>query len=908
MQKFFPGQRWISEAEPDLGLGLVIEADMRMVKVVFLAVGEERVYASAGAPLSRVAFREGETATHGEGWQFVIEQTAESDGLIAYKGNRVDTGESVAVPETQLCHNMQVNQPLDRLLTNQLDRHSAFDLRYETLRQHARLEQSPLRGLLGPRVDAIPHQLYIASEVASRPFPRVLLADEVGLGKTIEAGLILHQQMLTERTKRALIVVPKALVSQWLLELMRRFNLHAAIFDEERCAEAEASTGDNPFLSEQLAVCSLDFLADNPARAQQAADAGWDMLIVDEAHHLAWSEAAPSPEYLLIEALAQRTPGLLLLTATPEQLGVASHFARLRLLDPHRFNDLDAFIEEEQHYAAAAEAVDALLQDGPLDQAAYNSISSLHPELPALAELQDAEARQSVVQELVDRHGTGRVLFRNTRAHVQGFPPRQLHSYAVNSDEEQVDWLASWLKTHKEKVLVICADKARALAVEERLHLREGILSAAFHEDMGLLARDRAAAWFAEDLGARVLICSEIGSEGRNFQFTHHLVLLDLPENPDLLEQRIGRLDRIGQKNTIDIHIPYITSCRHEGLFRWYHEGLNAFEKTCPAAAAIRKELAEELEGQLDTPAELDPVITHARQRLQELNQALEKGRDRLLELSSFNREKAETLRAQLLERDDYTELEDYLELACESFGIDLEHHSDHTVILRPGTHYHGGFKDISDDGTTATYDRGTALSKEDHKFLSWEHPLISDAIDQVMSTSIGNAALGTVAATGLPEGTLMVECLFSVHSVAAKHLQLGRYLPPQLFRIVIDNQMRFLSKHLPYSSVRDLVGKIDRGTAKQVIETQKSLLENMIAKAQSVADKALPGVTEQAEQRLAEQLQPEIERLRYLQSVNPSVRDEEIAALSAQLDAARGAIRQARINLDAVRVLIAVK
>ena len=88
---------------------------------------------------------------------------------------------------------------------------------------------------------------------------------------------------------------------------------------------------------------------------------------------------------------------------------------------------------------------------------------------------------------------------------------------------------------------------------------KHGIRATLFHEGMSLIERDRAAAWFADpEEGAQVLICSEIGSEGRNFQFAHHLVLFDLPSNPDLLEQRIGRLDRIGQNAVIKIHVPYV--------------------------------------------------------------------------------------------------------------------------------------------------------------------------------------------------------------------------------------------------------------------------------------------------------------------------------------------------------------
>ena len=121
------------------------------------------------------------------------------------------------------------------------------------------------------------------------------------------------------------------------------------------------------------------------------------------------------------------------------------------------------------------------------------------------------------------------------------------------------------------------------MALELRLRLNEGIRTALFHEEMTLLERDRAAAYFAEpDYGAQILLCSEIGSEGRNFQFAHHLVIFDLPANPDVLEQRIGRLDRIGQTETIKVHVPYMTGTAQERLFQWHHNGLNAIAHISP--------------------------------------------------------------------------------------------------------------------------------------------------------------------------------------------------------------------------------------------------------------------------------------------------------------------------------------
>jgi len=111
----------------------------------------------------------------------------------------------------------------------------------------------------------------------------------VGLGKTIEAGLIIHQQLLNERAQRVLIVVPESLLHQWLVEMMRRFNLLFSVFDKERCdaidsglsSDSEVTKFDNPFHTEQLVLCSLEFLTENQQRFAQSLKGDWDMLAVD---------------------------------------------------------------------------------------------------------------------------------------------------------------------------------------------------------------------------------------------------------------------------------------------------------------------------------------------------------------------------------------------------------------------------------------------------------------------------------------------------------------------------------------------------------------------------------------------------------------------------------------------------
>ena len=150
-------------------------------------------------------------------------------------------------------------------------------------------------------------------------------------------------------------------------------------------------------------------------------------MVVDEAHHLVWSEDAPSREYMAIEQLAERVPGVLLLTATPEQLGLESHFARLRLLDPNRFHDFEQFVEEQKNYRPVADAVALLLAGNRLSNDELNTLSDLIGEQDIEPLLQAANsdsdnagsARKELIDMLMDRHGTSRVLFRNTRNGVK---------------------------------------------------------------------------------------------------------------------------------------------------------------------------------------------------------------------------------------------------------------------------------------------------------------------------------------------------------------------------------------------------------------------------------------------------------------------------------------------------------
>ena len=962
---FSLGQRWISDTESELGLGTVVQIEGRMVTVLFPATGENRMFSRTEAPLTRVIYNPGDTVESHEGWSILIDSIEESNGLVIYHGTRQDTNEIITLRETLLNHNIRFNKPQDRLFAGQIDRLERFGIRYKSQLLRHELSSSDLLGLQGPRVGLIPHQMWIAQEVGRRYAPRVLLADEVGLGKTIEAGLIIHQQIITGRAERVLIVVPDTLRHQWLVEMLRRFNLRFSVFDEERCVEAYADH-DNPFYTEQLIICSLDLLR-KKRRLDQALDADWDLMVVDEAHHLEWSDEEPSRAYRIVEALADVVPGVLLLTATPDQLGHHSHFARLRLLDPDRFYDYDAFIQEEESYKEVAQAAEALAGENKLTDNVINCLTELLSEkdiAPSIRLIQSDDldketqetARSELLQELLDRHGTGRILYRNSRAAVKGFPNRLFNAYPhtmpqqyitaarVNDmmggrrskdaqvalalapekmyqafDENnaswwkfdpRVDWLIDFLKNNRsKKVLIIASQAETALSLEEALRTREGLQATVFHEDMSIIERDKAGAYFAqEEGGAQALICSEIGSEGRNFQFASHLVLFDLPLNPDLLEQRIGRLDRIGQKNDVEIHLPYLADTAQEKLMRWYHDGLNAFELTCPSGHILFNEFADELLDVLISADEdqLTNLLNNTQNRYKELKQAMEQGRDKLLEINSHGGKKAQAIVDKLAQMDENTNLIGSVIRLWDIIGVDQEDLGNNTILIRPTDHMmFPTYPGLPEDGMTITFDRNTALSRDDIALITQEHPLVQTALDLITSSDTGATNVAILKNKALPAGTIFLELIYLAEASAPKSSQLYRYLPPTPLRVLLDKSGNDLSSKVDYESFDKQLSAVNRHIGSKLVTASQVLLHPLFTKGEEIAKGQLDDLLGEARTKMTTQLVAELERLEALKAVNPNIRDEEIDYLRGLMRELSGYMDVCALKLDAIRVVL---
>jgi ATP-dependent helicase HepA len=826
MSQFICGQRWISLAEPELGLGIVSESQGRRVNIDFPLAEDTRLYSIGNTPLIRCRFEVNDSVALVSGLEARILDIKEENGLYHYQ-----ISEHLWAEEVDIAPSEGKVSPIERLKAGQIGSFKWSNLYRRLIEAHTEQQGSKSHGFVGPKINIIPHQYDVAQQILKMPLPRALLADEVGLGKTIEAGLVIHQLMATQRAQRILICVPSSLVNQWLVEMKRKFNLDCTLIDDEFCAEQQ---GENPFNQIQVALCNFDWL-NHSQYLDQAINTQWDMMVIDESHRLQWQSKA----YQSALSLSKVSSGVLLLTATPEQLGVESHFARLHLLDPLRFPDLEQFLAEEQKYGTVSEIVESI------------EISGLSSSLDLIAQLNDEKLNtyaQSVIDNgssedqfidwMADRYGTGRMVYRNTRRSIAGFPTRHSEFYHLK-EETTLDWLIGWLPTlGEQKVLIICHSAEAAASISENINQRTLINSGAFHEDYSLIERDQIAARFVEEDGIQVLVSSEIGGEGRNFQHAQHLVLFDLPEHPDLVDQRIGRLDRIGQGSDIYIHIPVQSKTKQARLAALFHHGFDMFSQPNPAASPIFEAYGYEIEDMLDTGENAETVIMQAQEASRQLLAEIEQGRDRLLEQHSFQEGRVKDLIDAIIHADDDNNKLKTLMLDIFDNGhIETEVASNNNIIVSPQENCPFSFiNSLRDEKATVTFNRKQASAREDLEFISWDHPWIRGILDDLEASGDAFTSCALFNNPEFKNGQVFIETLYQVKAEGPGRLELNRQLNPQLRHYVISEELKNMTRLLDIKQMRDEHDLLSKEMAREVIEMKQGNIENAVTLSERLA------------------------------------------------------------------------
>lgn len=914
------GQRYMSEGEPEFGLGIITEHDSKTLTVEFPGRNETRKYGIKTAPLRRVIFKKGDSITCTQGIKYTVDNVIDEENIKIY------ICDQNKVSEVELSGAISFSAPEEKLFIGRPDNHKMFNLRYDAFKSQSNIMKSPARGLIGPKVSLIPHQYYIANEVSGRFIPRVLLADEVGLGKTIEAGLILHKLIAVGKVQRAIIVVPDSLVYQWFFEMRRKFQLSFSVLSKE----SDADDFDNIFIDNDLVITGIGLLKDSELLKRQLLECEWDQVVVDEAHQLKWSSNGPSEEYEIVEDLTLRSKGVLLLTATPEQLGLEGHFARLRLLDPDKFHDFESFKVESETYIKFASIASKISLGDQLTNLELKQISSCIDDNQFDALLSgnyDEDKKESILRNLVDSYGPGRILFRNTRKAMSKrfhfFPKRISCPCELEISKEldvndrnniilrKLDWLCDLYSSNStDKFLLICKSKGIVEYLENTLKERiPNIRIGVFHSDLSLMARDRQAAYFADPVGANILLCTEIGSEGRNFEFAHNMVLFDLPDNPDLLEQRIGRLDRIGQKNDIKIHTPYIKDSREEVLFRWYNEALNSFQSSSKGNMEVFRQLSDDLEvikneyNGYEDNGHLDLFLSKAKAIKDKVEKRIEDGRDLLIEMNSFQKKSSDKILNEVEDIDDSFELQNFMENVFDCFGISSEELDEGILMIRPCDNmYVPSFPALPQSGFSATYDRSKALEREELDFITWDHPIAVGALDLILGNDFGNA---TVAAwKNTKTSKAIFELIFVVKPIAPKGIEVEKYLPPTLVRVLIDTKgVDFTSKYTK-EELDERIRPVTSEKLQKLKALPKDLVKKVIEKGSEIARSNGEEVKKVSIDEIEDNFSSEILRLKSLMNKNPMIDEEDIEDYLIIKNVLQKYVREAEISLDSLRLI----
>ena len=836
------GQLVWCPSDPALGIGIVTQREGARVRVRFGRLAEERHYTTRTPDLAilRYEIAHGERVRDQAGLELRVRQRLPSPSGEALATYELEDGRSV--PESELVPHVRAIGAKQRLASLSLVHPEVVRARLEGLRLSHFGRRPGFAALVGSRVQWLPHQVDVASCAIDRDPVRLLLADEVGLGKTVEAALIYAGLRHEGRAERVLILTPEALCIQWLGEIYRKSHELLVWLDGSRLSDAERDFPDlSPFEAHQRLVMSLERLAQDEALSAQAAGTFWDLIVVDEAHHLRWGpKDGGNPAYRLMELLAQRTRHLLLLTATPMALDPTEYHALLRLLDPSRFDDPATFGAVADR-AAAIRTVGtalgrALAEAAPIDPVARATAADLLADDAADAQIWaewcalpvDAPDRAPLAEDLLDalrqRHGLADYVVRNRRGPVGGLPERAPQTYplvpaaaqeallevgetimleladahaeplqrggvlgelmralwatpralvdivrpysaelareltpyvdaVVNAPlddaglptgDARLRWLVLQLRAlgPQDKLLVFVESAVAVRALRDALDpLLQGRL-AVFHRDLSPRDQDRQVAYFRDPGGPNVMLCTEAGGEGRNFQFCHRVVLYDLPWRPATVEQRIGRVDRVGQKHDVEVLVPYFKGGYEAAILKVMQDAIGVLAHTVGGIDHALEHVSDRIAKLM-----LDQAGTDGWKGLYRDTEALVQGArrrvaddvDPILDHASFDPARAAALLAEIpqdLER----RTEAFVQRYADHSKLDLHVRGPHRLAVEGAPGAAG--RDDEGSGYIATFSRTDALDHEDVEFLSFGHPLVEQALDWARTADDAAAAL----------------------------------------------------------------------------------------------------------------------------------------------------------------------
>ncbi len=750
---------------PELGIGRITTVDGRAIVVEFPRSGTSLRLAASTDALVPVDLSPGRpvriTTSHEE--TTIVARLP--DGRLTLANGRTEPAHALWPLELE-------GALLERLALGDLDDVDDFVTRMNVLHLLAIREADGLGSFLGGRVRLYPHQLHVAERASATDPVRWLLADEVGLGKTIEASLILNRLVHAGKVRRCMVVAPEPLTVQWLGELWRKYHQVFTLLDSERLGDVAKDFGDsfNPFELHQRTVISIDMLIARPHLTAQAVEAGIDLLVVDEAQRLRRPPGHPGePAWRAVAPIAALGRHVLLLSATPLEDDAHGFFRLLQLLRPQDFPEGTSFEARLANGMPLPDCTSSTRRSdiGGLPPRVGIPIELLNPKSAKQRGAVEAAVRQApapnavVARDKVDRLRRALASGAALGAVLGPDDPLRLQIQLMDSADARMEWLARhaplW-RAAKEKTLVFVQHRETLEMVRAALSQRAQLATGMFHEELSSVRRDTEVARFREIDGPSLLVSTECGGEGRNFEFCRRLVLFDLPWKPSLVEQRIGRLDRIGRR--IPVEVVYFRPPAGIGreVVRLFEE-LGLFREPL---AGLETQLAH-IEGALEEIA-LDPDATLSDARFDALVAEAHTARTRIRE-AAYQQLHRHPYRAELgsgiLARipTGLDELnQEVVVTAAVGLGFTIAHPRGHRVFsieLGSGSAVDGLPGVPAGSGYVGTFDREEAVENEAIDFFSSGHPLVEGIFVHYEESPLGRAvrfeiAIGNDSGEGL--------------------------------------------------------------------------------------------------------------------------------------------------------------
>jgi superfamily II DNA or RNA helicase len=472
-------------------------------------------------------------------------------------------------------------------------------------------------------MELLEHQTRTAKTVLRRFRGRAMLCDEVGLGKTVEAGLVLSELLMRGLTRSVLVLTPPSLIAQWQGEMRRKFAIELTSYDDPSFRNADASAWD---VHDRL-IFSIHTAKREPHRAAILARR-WDMVIVDEAHHL---RSRTTAAWKFVSELQKQF--ILLLTATPVQNNLEELFNLVTLLEPGLLNTQRDFSrrfvsKEDKLTPRNVDQLHALLSEvmvrnrrstvglqftrryarteavalTPGSRMLYDSITAFVRSGLRIDNTAAGMNRMTLVmlQMAIGSSASAAASMLDNMLNKPHLSPEQRASLSELAEQARreesnakADRVLQLLRDFPDK-LVIFTQFRKTLEMLRGKLVGAGHDVAVFHGGLSRLEREAAIEHFRGS--ARLLLCSESGSEGRNLQFAHGLCNFDLPWNPMKIEQRVGRLSRIGQKSDVYVFNLVAAGTVEAAVLHLLEAKLNMFELVIGEIDMILGNLDEEKE------------------------------------------------------------------------------------------------------------------------------------------------------------------------------------------------------------------------------------------------------------------------------------------------------------------------